>query len=77
MKMIREAKGLYKTPDQKYAICRLGKSQKSKWGIFVFNTFENGASMYSPLCLEAVSLELAKKALENYINETIDAEIDK
>lgn len=72
MKMIREGAGVYKTPDEKYAIVKLGKKQGNKWGVFVYNTFENGATMYTPLCLEAVSLELAKKALENFIEEAID-----
>lgn len=72
MKMIRECAGVYKTPDEKYAIVKLGKKQGSKWGIFVYKAFENGATMYTPLCLEAISLELAKKALENFIKETVD-----
>ena len=69
MKMIRECKGVYKTPDQKYAIVKLGSRKNDKWGVFMYSTFKNGATMYSPLCLEAVTLELAKKALEKFIEE--------
>lgn len=72
MEMIRECAGVYKTLDGKYAIVKLEKRQKSKWGIFVYNEYSNGATMYRPLCLEAISLELAKKALENFIKENID-----
>lgn len=72
MRFIRTESGVYKTPDEKYAIVKLGKKQGNKWGVFVYNTFKNGATMYTPLCLEAISLELAKKALENFIKETVD-----
>ena len=72
MKIVKESAGIYKTPDRKYAIIKLEKRQGNKWGIYMYNSFENGATMYLPLSLEATSLELAKKALENFIKESVD-----
>ena len=69
MKIIRRCKGSYCTEDGKYAIVKLEKSQKSKWGIFVYKEYKDNIDMYSPLVVGVETLELAKKSLLKFIEE--------
>lgn len=65
-KVKRKSKGVYKTFDEKYAIMKLDRKQGGKWGAFMWT--EN--NMYVPLHLNMETLELAKQALKQFIQQT-------